>query len=99
MVTLNFRGRLVKSLLPRKIAWNAALAKWEAKAKEAQTAMRPEYEKQRAEFYRLRDQGSERIKQVQSAAGDAWVDLTRGADEAWAKMREAFEKAQSHFKK
>jgi ElaB/YqjD/DUF883 family membrane-anchored ribosome-binding protein len=79
--------------------WNAAFAKWEAKAKEAQTELRAEHEKQLAEFYRLRDQGREKMKQVQSAAGDAWMDMTRGADEAWAKMREAFEKAHSHFKK
>lgn len=78
---------------------NAELAKWEAKAKEAQNELRPEYEKQLAELCRLRDQGSEQIKQLQSAAGDAWMDLTRGADEAWVKMREAFEKAHSHFKK
>ncbi len=80
-------------------AWNAELTKWEAKAKEAQNELRPEYEKQLAALYRLRDQGIEQIKQVQSAAGDAWMDLTRGADEVWAKMREAFEKAHSHFKK
>lgn len=93
------RDEYVEKMKSQLDTWNAALAEWEAKAKEAHTAMRPEYEKQRAEFYRLRDQGSERIKQVQSAAGEAWMDLTRGADEAWAKMREAFEKAHSHFKK
>jgi hypothetical protein len=93
------RDEYVEKMKSQLDTWNTALAKWEAKAKEAQTEMRPEYEKQRAEFYRLRDQGSERMKQLQSAAGDAWMDLTRGADEAWAKMREAFEKAHSHFKK
>lgn len=93
------RDEYVEKMKSQLDAWNAALSKWEEKAKEAQTEMRPEYEKQRAEFYRLRDRGSEQIKQLQSAAGDAWMELTRGADEAWAKMREAFEKAHSHFKK
>jgi hypothetical protein len=37
------------------------------------------------------------MKRVQAAAGDAWVDLARGAGEAWAKMREALEKSRSHF--
>jgi len=36
---------------------------------------------------------------VQSATRDAWKDLSRGADDAWAKMRESFEKARSHFQK
>jgi hypothetical protein len=93
------RDEYVEKMKSQLDSWNAELAKWEAKAKEAQTEMRPEYEKQLAALYRLRDHGIEQIKQVQSAAGDAWMDLTRGADEAWAKMREAFEKAHSHFKK
>jgi hypothetical protein len=79
--------------------WNATLAAWEAKAKEAQAEMRPEYEDQLAALHRLRDQSSEQIKRVQSAAGDAWMDLARGTDEAWVKMREAFEKAHPRFKK
>jgi hypothetical protein len=33
------------------------------------------------------------------SAGEAWQELTQGADEAWAKMREALEKASSHFQK
>jgi hypothetical protein len=39
------------------------------------------------------------MRRVQSATGDAWVDLVRGADEAWSRMREAFEKARTHFHK
>jgi hypothetical protein len=50
-------------------------------------------------FRRQRDQAMEQMRRVQGAAGDAWIDLARGADDAWAKMREAFEKARSHFQK
>jgi len=39
------------------------------------------------------------MRRVQGAAGDAWIDLAHGADDAWAKMREAFEKARTHFQK
>ena len=45
------------------------------------------------------NQALEQMHKVQAATGDAWIDLVRGADEAWAKMREAFEKARSHFHK
>jgi len=48
---------------------------------------------------RQRDQALEHMKRVQAASGEAWVDLVRGADEAWAKMREALEKARTHFNK
>jgi len=79
--------------------WNAQVAKWEGKTKEAQAGARVEYEKQLETFRRQRDQALEQMRRVQGAAGDAWIDLARGADDAWAKMREAFEKARSHFQK
>jgi len=79
--------------------WNAEVAKWEAKAKQAQSGVRVEYEKQLKDLRRQRDEALEQMKRVQAATGDAWVDLVRGADEAWAKMRETLEKARSHFNK
>lgn len=77
--------------------WNAEVAKWEAKSTKAQADARVEYEKQLKEFRRQRDQAMEHMHRVQAATGEAWIDLVRGADDAWAKMREAFEKARSHF--
>jgi len=79
--------------------WNAQVAKWEVKTKEAQAGARGEYEKQLQAFRRQRDQALEQMRRVQGAAGDAWIDLARGADDAWAKMSEAFEKARTHFQK
>ena len=79
--------------------WNTEVRKWEAKAKEAQAGVRIEYETQLEAFRRQRDQALEHMRQVEAAAGDAWLDLARGADEAWARAREAFAKARSHFHK
>ena len=79
--------------------WNAQVAKWEVKTKEAQAGARGEYEKRLQAFRHQRDQALEQMRRVQGAAGDAWIDLARGADDAWAKMSEAFEKARSHFQK
>ena len=61
--------------------------------------MRAEYEKQLQAYRHQRDQALEQMRRIQSASGEAWVDLMRGADDAWAKMREAFEKARSNFQK
>lgn len=79
--------------------WNAEVAKWEAKAQKAQAGAQAEYEKHLNDLRRQRDQALEHMKRVQAATGEAWVDLVRGADDAWAKMREALEKARSHFNK
>jgi hypothetical protein len=45
-----------------------------------------------------RDEYVEKMKLLQGAAGEAWLEMMRGTDEAWARMREAFDKASSHFR-
>ena len=77
--------------------WNAQVTKWEAQTREAQAHLRGDYEKQLEAFRRRRDEAMEQMRRVQSATGDAWMDLVRGADEAWSRMRDAFEKARTHF--
>jgi multidrug resistance efflux pump len=79
--------------------WNAEVTKWEAMARKAQAGAKAEYEKQLKDLRGQRDQALEQMKRVQAASGDAWVELVRGADEAWAKMRETLEKARSQFNK
>lgn len=93
------RDEYIEKLKAQLDVWNAEVAKWEAKTKAAQAEVRAGYEKQLEVIRRQRSQAMERMRQVQAASGDAWLDLVRGADDAWAKMREAFEKARSHFNK
>lgn len=92
------RDQYVEKLKAQLDEWNAEVTKWEAKTRSAQADMRVEYEKQLETFRQQRDKALEQMHKVQAATGDAWIDLVRGADDAWAKMREAFEKAQSHFR-
>jgi len=93
------RDEYVDKLKGQLDQWNTEVAKWEAKAQNAQAGARAEYDKHLNELRRRRDQALEQMKRLQAATGDAWVDLVRGADEAWAKMREALEKSRSHFNK
>ena len=93
------RDEYVEKMKNQLDVWNAELAKWEAKAKAAQDEMKPQVEKQVALIQQHRDNAMYQMKQMQMAAGDAWVDLAKGMDEAWASMRDAFEKATTHFKK
>ena len=96
---MNKREQYIDKLKAQLDEWNAEVAKWEAKSRSAQADMRIEYEKQLDAFRHQRDQALEQMRKVQAATGDAWTDLVRGADDAWAKMREAFERASSHFHK
>jgi hypothetical protein len=93
------RDEYIEKLKAQLDQWNAEVAKWEARSKSAQAGMRADYERQLAAFRHQRDQAMEQMRLVQAASGDAWVDLVRGADDAWTKMREAFEKTRSHFQK
>ena len=79
--------------------WNAEVAKWQEKAKQAQAEQRAEYEKQVEIFQRQRDQAMEQMRKVQSASGEAWMEFTKGVDEAWGKMRDAYDKATEKFYK
>ena len=97
---MSTRDAYIAKLKAQLDEWNAEVRKWEeAKAKGAQADVRIEYEKQLDGFRRQRDQAMEQMRQVQTAAGDAWLDLMHGADETWAKARDAFAKARAHFHK
>lgn len=93
------RDDYIEKLKAQLDQWNAEASKWESKTRAAQASMRTEYEKQLAAFRRQRDQALDQMRQVQASSGEAWKDLVRGTDEAWAKMHEAVEKARSHFQK
>jgi hypothetical protein len=93
------RDEYVEKMKMQLDTWNAELAKWEAKAKSAQADAKPQIDRQVELIKQHRENAMYQMKLMQAAAGEAWVDLAKGADEAWASMREAFDKASSHFKK
>ena len=91
------RDEYVEKMKAQLDHWNAEMAKWEAKAREAQAGARAEYERHLKALREQREQAAYQLNLLQSAAGSAWVDMTRGVDEAWERMREAFEQAAAHF--
>lgn len=92
------RDEYVDTLKAQLDQWNADIAKWEARSHEVQAEARAEYDKRMEALRQQREQAMYQLRLLQAAAGDAWTDLMRGTDEAWARMREAVEKASSHFR-
>lgn len=92
------RDEYVEKMKTQLDQWNAEIAKWEVKSREAQAEARAEYDKRLEALKQHRDQAMYQMKLLQAAAGEAWVDMMRGTDEAWARMREAIDKAGSHFR-
>lgn len=96
---MNSRDQYIESLKTQLDQWNAEVAKWEEKSKTAQADMKAAHEKQLDEYRRQRDGALDQMRQVQSASADGWQSFMRSTDEAWARTREAYEKAYSQFRK
>jgi hypothetical protein len=93
------RDEYVENLKAQLDQWNAEVARWEAKAAAAQAEVRAEYAKRLDELRARRDEALYQMKLMQNASAEAWTDLMRGTEQAWQSMREAFDKARSHFEK
>jgi hypothetical protein len=92
------RNEYVENMKARLDQWNKEIAEWEAKARVARTDMQIEYEMRLDALRQQRDEAAVKLDELQKSAGEAWRDLAQGADDAWARMRDALEKASSHFK-
>jgi chromosome segregation ATPase len=92
------RNEYVENMKARLDQWNKEIAEWEAKARVARTDMQIEYEMRLDALRQQRDEAAEKLDELQKSAGEAWRDLAQGADDAWARMRDALEKASNHFK-
>lgn len=93
------RNDYVEQLKKNLDEWNTNITRWEEKARVARNDMRIEYEMQLENLRKHREQASAKLAEVQASSNEAWKDMMAGADTAWAAMREAFDKATSHFQK
>ena len=93
------RKEYVERLKQNLDQWNANLAELEDKARVARTDLRIEYEMQLEALRKHGEEATAKLKELQASGEDAWKDLTVGADSAWTAMREAIDKATSHFQK
>jgi hypothetical protein len=98
-IVMTTRNEYIENMKTHLDQWNQQIAELEAKARVTKIDMRIEYEMQLEALRKQRDEAMEKLDALQKTAADAWLDLAQGADEAWAKMREAFEKASTHFQK
>jgi hypothetical protein len=92
------RDEYVENLKTQLDNWNAAAAQWELNARDLQAEARAQFDRSLKSMRDQREQAMYQMNLLQAASGDAWKDLVRGTDEAWARMREACDKAGSHFR-
>jgi len=92
------REEYVEKMKSQLDQWNADVARLEEKAKVAQAEARAEFDKRLEALKQQREQAMYQMNLLQSAAGEAWKELVRGTDDTWARMRETYDKASSHFR-
>ena len=93
------RNEYVEHLKNNLDKWNAELAKWEEKTRNAKKDLTIDYEMKLEELRKRREVATARLKELQASSGEAWKELKAGTDTAWAAMREAFDRARAHFQK
>jgi hypothetical protein len=75
--------------------WNAQMSKWE----HASAEVKDKYLQQLDEARVRRDEAIEEMKRLQHASADAWMQMMKGAETAFAAMQGAFERAREGFEK
>lgn len=98
-MTTSTRDEYVARLKQQLDNWNADMARWEIKARGAQAEMKKRCEQDLERVRAQREKALYQLKLLEAASATAWGDFSQGVDDAWARMREAIDKARTHFEK
>jgi uncharacterized coiled-coil DUF342 family protein len=77
--------------------WNAEIAKYEAKAREASGEWEKKYEEQVAEMRKYRDEAEKRYDELRQQSSENWEKWQADMKAAWADISEGFQKAWGRF--
>lgn len=98
-MTMTTRDEHVARLKNQLDHWNADVTRWEAKAKVAQVDAKKRYVNQLDILRSKREEALYSLKLLEGASATAWSEFSKGADDAWERMREAVAQARTHFEK
>ena len=94
---MDSRDAFIAKLKAQLDEWNAELDQMEARAREAQADQQIAYHEHIADIRRHRDDFQQRFAQIQQATGNAWEEMTKGVEDAWARMGQAFAHARARL--
>ena len=89
------RDEYVQKLKAQIDQWNEQLRKWESMSEEVKN----KYLQQLDEAQVRRDEAIAELKRIQGASAEAWAQMMKGAETAFAAMQGAFERAREGFEK
>jgi len=94
---MSTRDQYVATLKNQIDQWNAEIANWEGRAKEAKRAVKTGLRLQVKSVNAQRELARYNLKLLEAASTAAWDDMRSGADEAFNRMQAAMKDARSHF--
>ena len=81
------RTEYVAGLKKQLDLWNADMARWETKARDAQAGIQERYRRELNVLNAQRELAVYNLQQLEGASMDAWAELRQGVDDAWDRMR------------
>ena len=75
--------------------WNAEMDRWQVKSQDLSAEARKRYEEQMGAALKHRDQAAAKLAEMQAIAGEAWVGMRQGVDDAWGSLRDSLNKVKS----
>lgn len=93
------RDEYVAKLKTQLDRWNDDITRWEERARAASAQAHGQCARHLATLQAQREHARYNLQLLQDASTGAWREVARGADEAWARMREAVAQARTYFEK
>jgi chromosome segregation ATPase len=95
---MNSKHAFVEDLKARLDKLDTELSQLEVKAQQAKAEGRAAYEVKLSMLRQKRAEAKQKYTELHAAGENAWEHLKHGAEEAWASLRTALDKARSEFK-
>jgi len=94
---MSLKDTYVDNLKAQLDKWSADIDVLEARARQVDADLRIKFDEQLATMKTKRDEATVKLHEIQQSAGDAWLELKKGGDEAWDSIRHAIAEARKKF--
>lgn len=96
---MSLKDTYIEKLKVQLDEWSADIDVLEAKAKQADAALKSKYHEKIEELKYQQTLAQGRISELQGAAEEAWEEIKNGGEIVWATIKQTFSDAKSKFDK
>lgn len=96
---MSLKDTYIEKLKVQLDEWSADIDVLEAKAKQADAALKSKYHEKIEELKYQKALAQGRISELQGAAEEAWEEIKNGGEVVWATIKQTFLDAKSKFDK